>query len=308
MKSWYAFFACLLLSFSIWLVMNLSRSTTALESVTVQAYSNLEGRASVALETVDITARCRASGFRLLALATSKDVVSVNLDANDLTAVSEDVYSIESSKLARYASDIFGPGVVAESFVESSVRFTFLPENFKKVCVTPVAYITYKPQYMALKEMTLVPDSVLVYGEPSRLEHIDRVWTSPISLRELKRDARGEVALVTPEGVRLSGTKVDYVLPVGRYVELQSTERIEARNVPAGTDFVILPERVKVVWRCTYPLRTNPSENALFYVDYHEFEHSLTGNCIIHSETPDGVISFTSDPEVCFCMEQSDNR
>lgn len=308
MKSWYAFFACLLLSFSIWLVMILSRNSSALESVTIQACSNIEGRSSVAQETVVVTARCRTSGFKLIALSASDDVVRVFFDSSDLVHSGDGVYSISASRLSRYASDIFGSGVEAESFIVSELEFTFAPEEFRKVRIVPVTYITYKPQYMALKEMTLSVDSVLVYGEPDRLKQIDAVHTEAITLRDVRRDVRGVAALVAPEGTRLSGGEVSYSIPVGRYIELKTTRKIETRNVPPGISLIMIPESVSVTWRCSYPLRNDPAENSTFYVDYREFENSLTGKCVIRSETADGVITYTTDPQVCYCIEKGGLR
>lgn len=292
-----------MLSFSIWLVMILSRDNTSLESVTVQAYSNVEGRASVALETVVVTARCRASGFKLIALSSSEDVVNVTFDADDLMDEGNDSYYIDAQRLSRYVRNIFGPGVSVESFAEPGVRFKFLTENFKKVPVIPVSYITYHPQYMALGKMSLTADSVLVYGSPESLLGIDRVHTNPITLRDVRRDERGITGLSVPPGVRLSEKEVGYHLPVGRFVEIRASVMIASRNVPAGIQFFVSPGMADVVWKCSYPLRSNPKDNSSFYVDYREFEGSITGKCVIRSDVPEGVISCSVYPQVCSCVE-----
>ena len=283
--------------------MILSRNNTALESVTVQAYSNVEGRASVALETVVISARCRASGFKLMDLSSSEEVVNVTFDAADLTPEGEDGYYIDAQRLGRYVRDIFGPGVSVESFIGPGVRFRFLSENFRRVPVVPVYYATYRPQYMALSEMTLTMESVLVYGSPESLAEIDRVRTNPITLRDLRRDERGIVSLSVPEGTRLSEKEVGYMLPVGRFVELHSSVKINSRNVPSGIQFLVFPSKADVVWRCSYPIKSNPADNAVFYVDYKDFEGSITGRCVIKADVPEGVISYSVTPEVCSCVE-----
>ena len=310
MKNWYAFLACLLLSFSIWLVMNLSRNSTAVESVTVQAFSNVEGRASVALEPVVVTARCKASGFRLLYLSFKEDeVVDVTFDASDLASSGEDEYWIDAARLSRYVQDIFGPGVTVESFIDPGLRLRFLSENFRKVPVSPVCYVNCRPQYMLLDEVKLSVDSVLVYGQAERINDIDRIKTQTITHNDLKRDVHGVVGLIVPEGVRLSESEVGYRLTVGRYVELHSSARIGTRNVPAGVDFLFSPSNVEVVWRCAYPLRAVPDEMVEFFVDYRDFEGSLTGKCLVRSsELPDGVIDFRTDPEYCDCFERSERQ
>lgn len=287
--------------------MILSRTHTAQESVTVQVHSNIEGTTSIAAETVTVSARCRASGFKLLALSASDDkVVDVTVDPLLLKKDAGDRYLLDTRNLSSYIPDIFGPGVVVEAFSDQNLRLRFLQDSFRKVPVMPVSYITFRPQYMALGEMSLSVDSVLVYGQPERIASIDRIKTEPVTLRDLKRDVHGTVGLEVPADVRLSEKEVGYKLSVGRYVELRSVLGIDARNVPLGTRFVLTPSAAEVVWRCSFPLRSNPSDNAGLYVDYRDFDGSLTGKCLIRlSDLPDGVIAYEINPQFCMCLEQS---
>lgn len=309
MKNWYAFLGCLVLSCSIWLVMNMSRNNTALVSVTVQAYSNLEGRSYAASEPVEIPARCRASGFQLMALSASDDIAGVTFKAEDLRHVDGDVFSVDAATLMRYVQDIFGKGVSVESFAEPAVSFRFLSEDYRKLPVRPVTYQTFRSQYTASGPISLSIDSVLVYGTPERLGELDRIETELLSLKDLHRSAHGFVNLVVPPGVRLSEKEVGYSLNVVRYVELVSKVRVNTRNVPAGTDFIVFPSTADVVWKCVYPVRSSPVDVASFYVDYHDFEGSLNGKCIIRtSDVPDGVIGYTVTPQVCDCVEKASEK
>lgn len=303
MRNWYALSACLLLSFSIWLVMNLSRSTSGTQTVSILACSNIKGCSDVAVEPVDISARCSASGFRHIALGWSDRIVKVYFDPSDLIPEGDGVFYADIPALFRKASDIFGADVNVESFTQQGARFRFLPQTYKTVPVVPVSYFTFASQYTALDRMSLSADSVLVYGEPERLDNIDRIRTVPVTLRDLRRDARGSVELEIPPGVRLSESQLDYYLPVGRYIEMRSPARIEVRNVPSGTDFAVFPVSVTVTWRCSFPVRKDPVGPASFYIDYQDFANSLTGRCVVKaSGIPDGVISWEADPPVCECI------
>lgn len=276
----------------------------------MQVCSNIEGRSRYAHETVVVTARCRASGFKLLNLwASDEDVVEVLIDPDYLIPGEGDDFTLETGNLPRYVSDIFGQGVVAEAFSDQFLRLRFLEESFRKVPLVPVSYVTFRPQYMALGEMMLSADSVLVYGLPERIASIDRIRTEPVSLKDLKRDAHGFVNLEVPADTRLSVSEVSYKLPIGRYVEIRKSLDINAINVPYGTEFVVSPSSAEVVWRCSFPLRERPSDRAALYVDYREFERSLTGKCLVRmSDVPDGVIEYQISPEVCLCFEKSNAR
>ena len=65
------------------------------------------------------------------------------------------------------------------------------------------------------------------------------------------------------------------------------------------------PNKVKVVFRCVFPIMSDPRQTAGCYVDYREFSKSMTGKCIIRCDNlPKGVISVSVEPEVAECVER----
>lgn len=305
MRNYYAFLACLLLSAGTWLIHNLSRMQTDVVTVSVSAESNLVGRASRSRDEVGVTARCKASGFRLLNLNWTKKVRTVHFDADDLKHKDGDYFTVSANQLYRYVGEIFAPGVTVESFLVDGLSFRFLPERYKKVPVKAVSQLGFKPQYMAVSELSISPDSVLVYGSPEMLKSIECVYTRTIIRNDLKGNIHGEAALEKPEGVRLSASTVAYTLDVSRFVELQMELPVELRNVPAGVDFAAYPAVVSATLRCVFPLVADPSGAVSCYVDYNEFAGSITGKCLVHtSSLPSGVIKFQTEPDVCECVEK----
>ena len=163
--------------------------------------------------------------------------------------------------------------------------------------------MSFEDQYTAIGEMQLVPDSVYVYGEASRLENIEMIRTRPINLRNLKSNANGKVRLDAPVGIRLSDEEVVYSLEVSRYVELSETVEIKYRNVPDNVNFEVLPSTAQVVFRTVFPVGVNPARRAEFYVDYQEYQKSLTGRCmVLCDKLPSSVISYRISPEVVDCL------
>lgn len=304
MKNWQVLLICLLVSSGIWMVMNLSRMNTDVESVKVLAVSNIDGYASESSEGVTITARCKASGFRLISLGANSEPIRVSIDAGDLQPEDSDCFSIDATKLYRYVPDIFGQGVNIESFLTTKAVFKFTPVNYKKVPVVPVKYTDFRPQYMASGPMKLEPDSVLVYGENSKLVLIDKVMSEPLALRDVHRDERGVLKLETPKDVRLSNEIVEYFLPVSRYVELRADMKVSANGAPEKSSLAIFPSIVSVTFRCEFPLKADPTEISSAKIDYRKFRHSATGQCVVYIDNlPDGVIDVRIDPQVCECVE-----
>lgn len=305
MKNWQYFLGCLALSASIWLIHNLSHMQTDVITVSVLAESNIPGRAARSGDAVSMTARCKASGFRLIYLGRKSEAITVRFDPEDLVHEEGDWFSISSSQLYRYVNDIFGPGSSVESFLFDKLRFRFIRELNKKVPVNVVSALSFRPQYMQNGDIAVQPDSVLVYGPADLLANVNFIRTRAIERSDIKGSLHGEVALEAPEGVRLSDDAVSWAVDVSRYVELGTELPVSGRNVPAGTAFSIYPNRVKVVFRCVFPVVADPTASVVCYVDYREFAGSLTGKCIVHCDNlPRGVISYTVQPEVAECVEK----
>ncbi|MBQ9547639.1 MAG: YbbR-like domain-containing protein [Bacteroidales bacterium] len=305
MKNWSALLACLLLSFVSWLVLNLSRVNYDIVSVPVVAESNIEGRAARSAEAVTVTARCRASGFRLVRLSTRRKDLTVRFDASDFTHREGDFFSISAAQLQRYAADLFGPGVHVESFFSEQFQFRFAEENCRRVAVRGLTSISFRPQYTALSEMVFSPDSVTVYGAPDVLRRLEMVPTALIDVRDVRGDIHGEVALEAPYGLRLSQQTVSYSCLVSRYVELRQTLPVVATGVPSGTELVVYPATVEAVLRCVFPLVEDPAGKIACHVDYAEFARSRSGRCALRAGAlPQGVIDCRFEPEVCSCVEK----
>lgn len=300
-----AFLLCVLLALSIWLLHNLSQNFTDVVEIPVIAESNIEGRAARSAGETQIVARCNCSGFYLVRhkYFRKDESKTVRFNAKDIHFREGETFFMTDSDLQNYTQQIFGPEVSVESFVSREVLFRFPEEFNKKVPVKAVQLVSFRPQYTARSQIRLSQDSVMVYGEPSRIAGIESILTKQISLKDLKRTAHGVVKLDNPAGVRLSVSEVDYSLDVVRYVEVSERFTIEARGVPAGAKLAVYPGTVEVVARCIFPYETNPLDKMTFYVDYDEFASSLTGKCVVRCDDfPEDLISYKVDPEVCECM------
>ena len=304
MKNWQYFAGCLALSAGIWLIHNLSNMQTDVVTVQVVAISNIPGRAAASGEAVSLTARCRASGFRLLYLERKKDALQVRFDAEDFTNEEGDFFSIGSAQLYRYVNDVFGSGTSVESFLFDKLRFRFIRELNKKVPVQVNSTLSFRPQYMQTGDFVVQPDSVLVYGPSDLLANIDRISTRNIEHSDIRGSLHGEVQLEAPAALRLSDETVSWSLEVSRFVEMETELAVGVRGVPPGREISIYPNRVIVTFRSVFPVVADPAESSVCYVDYSEFSNSLTGRCVIHCDAPEGVISTSVRPAVAECVEK----
>ena len=297
----------LLLAFGIWIAHNLSLQYSSLISVPVIAQSNIDGRSAESSNTVAVVARCRTTGYRLLNKnrSTKHRTLKVFFSPDDLHHDSEDMFYITSNELGGYINEIFGDNVQLESFVSSKVQFKFPEESHKTVPVQALSIVSFKPQYMAAGNITLTPDSVIVYGEPLHLQNIDRVYTETVKLESLSSVAHGVAKLELPRGnVRLSAQEVSYSLEVSRYVEISKEVKIGLKNVPAGRDLSVYPSEARVVFKCAFPMTFDPTDRVTFYVDYNDFAGSINGRCVPRvNGLSEGILDYTIEPQVFECIE-----
>lgn len=298
---------CLLLSFSIWLIRDLSQNFEDVVNVPVMPRSNIEGRSEYAMEEVTVAARCSAKGYKMFEISGRRKPVTVEFKPEDLRYEGDDVYSIAAGDVLKYASAIVGDEVDMKGIVGQDVRMRFKMENHRKVPVRPVASLGFRPQYMAAGPLRTEPDSVVIYGDPSRLDRLESVCTALITLNDLRRNAHGSVKLEKQPGIRISSERVDYSLEVTRFVEIRKEKvPVVARNVPAGVDFSVYPSAADVTFKCAFPLGANPADRVSLYVDYNEFLGSISGRCMVRvSGVPGNVIEMAVSPEVCDCLERT---
>lgn len=294
---------CLLLSAGIWLIHNLSQTYSDLVGVSVVAISNIDGRATEPAAPVSVLMKCRASGFALMRISARKKPSRITVDASDFIHDDGDFYRLPTASLYKHSAEMVGESVTIEDFLAESVIFSYAAESCRQVPVRAVKRITFKPQYTAVREMTLLPDSVYVYGDPDRIASIDYVSTRPVSLSDVKSNVNGVVNLESIAGVRLSTPQVAYSVEVSRFVEIAADVRIGVRNVPAGIAFFASPSRARAVFKCSFPTRSQPQETGEFYVDYKDFVQSLSGTCVIKADgLPEDVLDWSITPEVCQCL------
>lgn len=296
-----------MLSGSIWLIHNLSQTYTGVVNVSVVAHSGLKGRAAASRVAVSVSARCSATGFRLMRLKHQKNDIHLDVHVEDLVPSGGDKYIVPAAEMAKYSSELFGEGVELVTFLNQNYVFEFDEEDYKVVPVRAVYSASYKAQYMAAGPIDVEPDSVVIYGDAAKLASVDEILTKALSLNDLSKSMGGVVKLVAPQGLRMSEKDVTWSLEVVRYVEMRSEVSIGVRNVPPDVAFSVYPSRSEAVFLCEFPTRSDPSATCEFYVDYEEFLKSESGRCVPRADNvPAYVLEWHLDRELFDCMVRED--
>lgn len=304
-RDWVALLLALLLAFSTWLIHNLSLKYNDYLTVSVVAQCNIDGHAGQSSNQCEVVARCRATGYNVIRkdLFGGRRVKKVVFQPSVMKHKDNDVFYVTSTDLLEYSHLIFGDDVSVEYFASDTLFFTFPQVDHKRVPVQPVYSVSYRPQYMSVGDMEVTPDSVTVYGEPYRLESIDRVFTQPVKRADLDADIQGIIPVEKIRNVRLSTSEVHYSLDVTRYVEMKVKLPVGTHGLPKDKEMVLLPSSVEVVVKCSFPLLADPSEDIGLHVDYDDFLDSISGKCLVKtSALPKGVIECDIRPMYVECI------
>ncbi len=304
-RDWTVFLLSLLLAFSIWLIHNLSLRYSEFIQVPVRVQCELEGHADLSSNVGDIVARCQTSGYNVLRAdrqLKGKPMV-LKVDPSVLHNRDGETFYLTSDGLQEYAHLIFGENVTIEYFLSDTVFFRFPYETHKKVPVFPVHILRYDPQFIGQGELAVEPDSVVLYGEPSHLDNIDRVMTEAIRIDGISSNVHGTARLERVKGIRMSTGTVRYSQNVTRYVEVKSVVSIQGRNVPPDKELRIYPSTAEVSFRCIFPMPVNITGSVRFYVDYNDFMDSLDGKCtVVTDPLPPEIIGYEVRPIVFDCV------
>ena len=290
----------LLLAFSVWLIHKLSLEYSVYLSVEVVAVSNIDEHAGQSEAGVEIMARCRTTGWRILyAYLTRDKVVKVKFPSSIMENESDDRFSISTERLHEYANQIFGNNVKVESFVSDKVHFRFQKEESRDIPIKPVSSLSFDNQYIALGELVVEPDSIKVYGDKVHVNELDYIKTATIKHNNIKESISGMISLPSIPGMRFSVNEVHYRMEVVRCVEVEQIDiPIEIINVPKNKTFITEPSHVDAVLKCEFPIKSDMhKEKVKLQVDYNEYLSSISGNVVVQvASKPYGTISCEVSP------------
>ena len=303
-RDWVVLLLALLLAFSIWLIHNLSLKYNDYMSVPVVASCSIPGHSSVSADKTEVTARCRATGYKVIkSYLRRRKSVEIQFRPTDVRHKEGDVFYVRTSDLKDYSHLIFGPEITVDYFLTDTIFFRFPYENYRKVPVIPISTVTYSDQYMAEAPLKVTPDSVLVYGEQFRLENVNAVYTRPVNYVDLSEDVSGMVRLEKIKDIRMSESEVRYELNVKRFVEVICSVPVTVVNVPAGKNLLVYPSVVDVSLKCNFPLMDDPEGGLRVEADYNELLNSLGQRCILKVYAPArGIISSEAIPISVSCI------
>ena len=253
-RNWIILAVSLLLAFFMWSVMKLSRNYSSYIRYHVEVTSNIPGRTNNAVSMDELVIGAKSKGFVILQNTRNSGSNMLHLASVDpkhfhKSPSGADEFYLLPDDIRQSIQDALGTDITIESFATDTLYFNFPVQSNKKVPVQVHSSITFKDQFMSMSEMTIRPDSILIYGEEGVISQINAVAARTISAKDVKRSLNGVLKLLPISDVRFSVDEVFYTLEVGRFVENTIKVPVVILDAPAYANVAIIPQEVTLKYR-----------------------------------------------------------
>lgn len=307
MKDWRIFLISLLFAFLVWVIHVFSLEYSSYIQVKVVAKANLAGYSREATADEALFLRGKAYGFYIMSAKASSPTITIEIDEKHLKPVAgeDGAFSVSVQDIREQILEAFGEQLAVDHINNEALTFHFIKQSYRKVPVSAVSNITLKKQYMQVGEITLTPDSVLVYGPESETDEIIEVNTKLIETFPLNKSTQGYIMLEPMKGIRFSEEKVHYTINVDRFVEQTRNLEVKVENVPYGKTLMLLPAEVNVTIRTPFGAKNKLGvDDVSLTVDYKDFAKSINAK-VIPTLNSNGlkVYSYTLSPAVVECVQ-----
>ena len=244
--STYALF--LFLSFSFWFLSMLSKHHETTLRIPV-IYANFPAEKVLLSPPISfVEARVKAPGFSILFYnlfnfsKLSLDIEEANIKPK--TAGSE-VFWLMNSKRKAIAEVISSSMELIEIDPERLI-IPFSNKAKKKVAIKLNKSISLKPEIWLANPITLVPDSVMIYGDQHLLDLVDFVETKELLLVDVLESIAHNIQLSIPTAVQCKTSVVEVIIEVEPFVEQLLKHKVEVKNLKKGYVLKLFPKVVQV--------------------------------------------------------------
>jgi len=171
----------------------------------------------------------------------------------------------------------------------------------RRVPVIPSYTVTFREGYGQVGPTEVRPESVLVSGAASVLQHLVRWPTQRVAFRDIRTSLDVEVPLARSETYELSFSEpaVRLRIDVQPFAErVLGGIPVGIRGVPLTQEVLFIPPKIELVVRGGIQrLSAVQAQDVLAWVDYKTVIADTTGIVDIRVETPDGIQLVQKRPE-----------
>ncbi len=183
--------------------------------------------------------------------------------------------------------------------VPSEITFSIEKLASKKVKVVPDLDLKYKEGYGLTSDITLNPDSVIIYGAESIISKIKSVKTESHVINNAEGTVNQQIPLEKLDGISYNVNNCSIKFDVQKIVD-KTFENLPVivRNVPKGRQLILFPEHINIVLRGGINLLGKMTNNDLKpYVDFWTAYRDESGAVEVKIEPPKYTVVIDKSPD-----------
>lgn len=237
------FFALLLVTSGIWLIIQLSKTYTA----------NLSAKILITQVPIDqvldkkkftVDYELKTSGFKLFWLDFKSDVIEFELNKFDQ---SDNAYSLNSRELKSSLTDKYFVNEENIKLNQDTFEIRFSEKEVKYLKVRPEVTYSFAAGYNTVHQLETDPDSVKVSGKKEILEQINYLKTEKVDISKVDDTINRLINIKIPkQEINIEKEQVKVYLPVEKFTEDEKVIPIKLTNVPDSLQVNYFPKNVSL--------------------------------------------------------------
>jgi len=193
------------------------------------------------------------------------------------------------------------------SYSPPRMSYVYALLRSKKLSVIYNGSVTLDAGYMLDGDLTMTPDSIIVYGSRAALDTLYYAYTVSDTLTNIKSQKKLMVKLNPIPGVKYVPDEVELNVPVDEFILKKVEVPIECINLPNNLDIKFFPSSVTIPFSVGMKRFDNiTSDNFKITVDYNDIKDLKDASVPVRiTESPDYIRTQIPVPsEVEFVLEQ----
>jgi len=292
-KNFYAIIISFLFSVILWISISLSNDYYATFEVPVKLIDFPAGYSTGSPLPETVSIKLKGKGWKLVSLELST--------ATDFDIPIGYEYGRRYANLYNFIPD--NPWLTSDVEVTSIAPDTlsfFIEKAFtKKVKIYPDVDLGFKPDYGLASQISVLPDSVVVYGPYSYLKGLDSIKTQTLKLTDLEAKITKQVPLEKIEGMQYKYNSVKIYLDVQKIVDRNfDNVFVKVIDAPSDKEVLLLPNKITVGLRGGVDIlgKVDTSQVKAF-VNYSEIATDSLGSVLPQIVCPGNISFIYSKPE-----------
>jgi len=297
------FLIFLLISCFFWVLQSL-QEVSEMEMEIPISYSEIPPYISITNKLPEIIkVSLRDKGSNLYYSYRHRKELTVNIDLMKWYH-KESVVKIPGSTFDTYLRNRLKPTTQLLRLKPDTIPVYFVEKSSKKVPVHLNSILSLLPQHIFSDLPIINPSVIEVFAPASVLEHLDRVETEMLELKNLDDSIAVILNLKPIEGVRFSTEKVKVRLDIEEFTEKSMMISVTGINFPDGEVLLSFPLSVKVTFFVGISAYSRISPNDFqISVDYtHLMQSDKKAQNVVLVKSPENVRNVRIQPETVDCL------